>query len=506
MRPWRKHAWPGQRAIGKRMHAGNPKRPYPWATVIGVVADTKVGAPDQPGNEQFYAASQQAHALYGAAAAGSRTQAAAGYITLRSTLPPEQMTQTLRSAVAGVDPLLPLQQVQPMDEVISNVEAPRRFNTVLITAFADRRSAAGDYRHLCGGGVLGFATDAGDCDPHGAGRAARWYRAAGAGLGREAGAAGMWAWAAWLAGGFAGGERIPVWCERDRSAGLHWRGCDDDADGAAGVGASGVAGGFRRSDRCFAVELRIDSPSGFDSTLPIPLVLGKVESVPALRANVSVTTTANHPVAPLESLGLETANDVFFRLVEFDGAEAILQQDAGGFWHPISAREVYARVHSLAQALLGWGIAKGDRIAILAENRWEWAVTDFAVLAIGAVDVPIYPTLTGEQTAVLLADSGSRIAFVSTREQYEKVAAVRGQTHLERIVMMDSFAPDAGIDAVAFLLADAERRRLSRAGCGVRSAGEGGPAGGSGDDYLYLGHDGRAEGRDAEPRQHRARM
>ena len=121
-----------------------------------------------------------------------------------------------------------------------------------------------------------------------------------------------------------------------------------------------------------------------------------------------------------------------------------------GFWQPISAREVYSRVTSLASVLRAWGIVKGDRVAILAENRWEWAVMDFAVLAIGAVDVPIYPTQTAEQTAVLLADSGSRIAFVSTREQYDKVASVRGQTHLERVVMMDNFAPDAGIDAVAF--------------------------------------------------------
>ncbi len=163
-----------------------------------------------------------------------------------------------------------------------------------------------------------------------------------------------------------------------------------------------------------------------------------------------MSAIANHPVAPLESLGLETANDVFFRLVELDRAEAILQQSADGFWQPISARQVYARVRSLAAALLAWGIIKGDRIAILAENRWEWAVTDFGVLAIGAVDVPIYPTLTGEQTAALLADSGSRIAFVSTREQYEKVAAVRGRTRLERIVLMDGFGAEAGIDAVAF--------------------------------------------------------
>ncbi len=184
--------------------------------------------------------------------------------------------------------------------------------------------------------------------------------------------------------------------------------------------------------------------------MPILPVLGKVESVPAWRANISVTTTAIHPAPQLESLGLVTANDVFFRLVELDRAEAMLQQDAGGFWQAISAREIYARVRSLAAALLSWGISKGDRIAILAENRWEWAVTDFAVLAIGAVDVPIYPTQTAEQTGVLLADSGARIAFVSTREQYDKVASMRGQTHLERIVLMDSFAPDAGIDATAF--------------------------------------------------------
>jgi len=163
-----------------------------------------------------------------------------------------------------------------------------------------------------------------------------------------------------------------------------------------------------------------------------------------------VSIAANHPVAAPDSLGLQTANDILFRMVELDREQALLQQDAGGFWQPISAREVYARVRSLANVLRAWGIAKGDRIAILAENRWEWAVTDFAALAIGAVDVPIYPTLTGEQTAGLLEDSGSRIAFVSTREQYEKVAAVRGECHLERIVLMDDFDANDTVDAVPF--------------------------------------------------------
>jgi putative ABC transport system permease protein len=131
-----KHCWPGQRAIGKRMHVGNPHKGLPWATVIGIVADTTVGSRDEPGNDQWYFSAQQPAILYGSASAGKLAGSAGGYITLRSALPPEQMTQTLRSTVAEIDPLLALQQVQTMNDVISNVEAPRRFNTGLVTAFA----------------------------------------------------------------------------------------------------------------------------------------------------------------------------------------------------------------------------------------------------------------------------------------------------------------------------------------------------------------------------------
>ncbi len=131
-----KHSWPGQRAIGKRMHVGNPHKGLPWATVVGVVADTKIGSRDEPSADQWYFPVQQPAILYGSASAGKLTGPAGGYITLRSALPPELMTQTLRSTVAEIDPLLALQQVQSMNDVISNVEAPRRFNTDLITAFA----------------------------------------------------------------------------------------------------------------------------------------------------------------------------------------------------------------------------------------------------------------------------------------------------------------------------------------------------------------------------------
>ncbi len=131
-----KHAWPGQRAIGKRMHVGTPKHSLPWVTVVGVVADTKMGSRDEPSNDQWYTPTEQPATLNGLEYAGTLTDAASAYITLRSALPAEQVAQALRSAVAKVDPMLALQQVQAMEEAISNVEAPRRFNTDLITSFA----------------------------------------------------------------------------------------------------------------------------------------------------------------------------------------------------------------------------------------------------------------------------------------------------------------------------------------------------------------------------------
>ena len=131
-----RHGWPGERPIGKRIHVGNPRKGLPWAIVVGVVADTKLGSRDEPSADQWYIPAQQPATLFGLRTSGTLTDDAAGYVTLRSALPPEQMTQVLRSTLAEIDPLLALQQVEPMNAVISNVEAPRRFNTNLITAFA----------------------------------------------------------------------------------------------------------------------------------------------------------------------------------------------------------------------------------------------------------------------------------------------------------------------------------------------------------------------------------
>src|ERR1700753_3072533 len=145
---------------------------------------------------------------------------------------------------------------------------------------------------------------------------------------------------------------------------------------------------------------------------------------------------------------LATINDLFIRVASASNPRAILWQDEFGHWQPISSDQIYQRVRQLAKTFLKWGAKKGDRIALISENRWEWAVTDFASLAIGAANVPIYPTLTGEQIAVLLQDSDCRIAVVSTKQQFVKLNAVRARTPLQRILIMEPGPPPEG--AIAF--------------------------------------------------------
>lgn len=114
--------------------------------------------------------------------------------------------------------------------------------------------------------------------------------------------------------------------------------------------------------------------------------------------------------------------------------------ESEGQWHDISSRELYSRVYHTAKQLQTWGIRKGDRVALLAENRFEWAITDWACLLIGAVDVPIYPTLTAEQAKFILKNSGATVIVLSTQKQLDKILSIKGETPLQRLVVMDDVA------------------------------------------------------------------
>jgi long-chain acyl-CoA synthetase len=151
---------------------------------------------------------------------------------------------------------------------------------------------------------------------------------------------------------------------------------------------------------------------------------------------------------------LRTVNDVLVRATGRGDRAVLMAQDGPARWSPISSVELYGRVRALADVLRGWGVGKGDRIALLSENRWEWLVTDFAVLAIGGVDVPLYPTLTPEQIGYMLKDSGAKVVFVSTTEQYEKIRQAGDLPELEHVVVMDP-GEHEGADSFPALMKDA---------------------------------------------------
>lgn len=130
------HYWAHQDPIGKHMRVGTTKSDTPWMTVVGEVADAKLTAPDADAQEQFYQPVAQLTRDAGGDALPSTLWGNNGYIVMRSTLPEQQVEETMRAAVRGIDPRLPLNQMQTMNEVVEQSEAPRVFNTVVISSFA----------------------------------------------------------------------------------------------------------------------------------------------------------------------------------------------------------------------------------------------------------------------------------------------------------------------------------------------------------------------------------
>ncbi|HTW60120.1 MAG TPA: long-chain fatty acid--CoA ligase [Terriglobales bacterium] len=136
-------------------------------------------------------------------------------------------------------------------------------------------------------------------------------------------------------------------------------------------------------------------------------------------------------------MGIATLNDIFFAAVE-RGLDRMTLHRENGKWMPISSREFGGNVARTARTLHSWGIQRGDRIAILSENRPEWSMADMASLLLGAVTVPLYTTLTAEQSAFALNDSGCRAIFLSSHQQLHKILSILPQTQISRIVVMDA--------------------------------------------------------------------
>ena len=122
-----------------------------------------------------------------------------------------------------------------------------------------------------------------------------------------------------------------------------------------------------------------------------------------------------------------TLTQLFVEAVDSHDLPNALQVKVGGVYQPISHRTLAERVRHVAFGLRALGVARADRVAILSENRPEWAIADYACLMAGMTDVPLYPTLPAEQIAYILRDSAVVAIFVSTAEQSAKIAEIREQ-------------------------------------------------------------------------------
>ena len=149
------HCWPGSDPVGKRLRLGLQEAKIPWLTVVGEVADVKEASPDEPGKQQYYQPVEQYEKSIGPFGSPTDLTGNGGSVVVRTAMEPERMANVLRATVRSIDPQLPLAQVQSMERAVSNSEAPRRFNTVVISAFAIAAAllaALGLY------GVIAFST------------------------------------------------------------------------------------------------------------------------------------------------------------------------------------------------------------------------------------------------------------------------------------------------------------------------------------------------------------
>lgn len=158
-----------------------------------------------------------------------------------------------------------------------------------------------------------------------------------------------------------------------------------------------------------------------------------------LAADVEVArprSTVHRPLAPGEPA---TLIDVFTRAAHEHNRRDALNYKRDGAWFSLSSDEMLARVKHIAAGLHAIGIRHGDRVAILSDSRVEWTLTDAGCLFAGAVDVPIYPTLTPPQVCYILQDSGASALFLANREKFVELKEILGDcTQLKQVVFFDA--------------------------------------------------------------------
>jgi long-chain acyl-CoA synthetase len=117
----------------------------------------------------------------------------------------------------------------------------------------------------------------------------------------------------------------------------------------------------------------------------------------------------------------QTINELFNQAMRKRAGQVVMRYKRDRRWHDITGAQLDERVRNLALALHHLGVRAGDRVALLAESSPEWSITDYAILANGAINVPIYPTQAVDQVEYILRNSGARILFISNAKQLRRI-------------------------------------------------------------------------------------
>src|SRR5215831_1490180 len=122
-----------------------------------------------------------------------------------------------------------------------------------------------------------------------------------------------------------------------------------------------------------------------------------------------------HPEEP------RTINELFSQAIRRRADRVVMRYKREKVWRDLTGAQLDERVHNVTRGLSQLGVRAGDRIALLAESSPEWSITDYAILACGAINVPIYPTQAVDQVGYILRNSGARILFISNAKQLRRI-------------------------------------------------------------------------------------
>ena len=145
----------------------------------------------------------------------------------------------------------------------------------------------------------------------------------------------------------------------------------------------------------------------------------------------------------------QTIIDRFQERVRGIPSEVALRYKEGGTWKDITWREYGDHVNKAAKGLLSLGFGHGDKISLLSNNRPAWHIADVAAMTLGGATAAIYTSNSPEQVQYIVDHSESKVAFVDTVEQLEKILKVRAELpKLQKVIVFDNDTRDADAEFV----------------------------------------------------------